>query len=76
MTDKKEEMLTFSIMIEKLAIEKRTSYTDAIVLHCEQTGLEVEVAAKLVSNALKSKIKIEAESLNLIQKSNTNKLPL
>jgi hypothetical protein len=72
----KEEITTFSLAIEKLAKDKNTSYMDAILLHCEQTGFEVEVAAKLISGALKSKIKIEAEELNFLPKSNTTKLPL
>jgi hypothetical protein len=71
-----EEITTFSLTIEKIASEKKTSYMDAILLHCEQTGFEVEVAAKLISGALKSKIKIEAEELNFLPKSNTVKLPL
>ena len=48
---------------------------DAIVMHCESTGLEIELAAKLVSGALKSKIQLEAEELNFLPKSNTTKLP-
>jgi hypothetical protein len=50
-------------------------YMDAILMHCENTGLEVETAAKLVSTALKAKIQIEAEELNFLPKSNTTKLP-
>jgi len=72
----KEEITTFSLTIEKLARDKNTSYMDAIILYCEQTGFEVEVAAKLISGTLKSKIKMEAEELNFLPKSNTTKLPL
>jgi hypothetical protein len=72
----KEEITTFSLTIEKLAREKNTSYMDAIILYCEQTGFEVEVAAKLISGTLKSKIKMEAEELHFLPKSNTSKLPL
>jgi hypothetical protein len=49
---------------------------DAILLHCENTGLEVEVAAKLISGVLKSKVKNEAEELHFLPKSNTAKLPI
>lgn len=49
---------------------------DAVVWYCEETGFEIEIAAKLISGALKSKIKIEAEDLNYLPKSNTIKLPL
>jgi hypothetical protein len=72
----KEEITTFSLTIEKLARDKNTSYMDAIILYCEQTGFEVEVAAKLISGTLKSKIKMEAEELHFLPKSNTTKLPL
>lgn len=72
----KDEITTFSLAIETLARDKNTSYMDAIVLYCEKTGLEVEVAAKLVSGALKSKLKIEAEELHFLPKSKSRKLPI
>lgn len=72
----KDEITTFSLTIETLARETNTSYMDAIILHCERTGFELEVAAKLISGALKSKIKMEAEELHFLPKSNTAKLPL
>jgi hypothetical protein len=71
----KDEITTFSLKIENLVSEKNIPYMDAIVMHCESTGLEIELAAKLVSGALKSKIQIEAEELNFLPKSNTTKLP-
>jgi hypothetical protein len=71
----KEEITTFSLRIETLVSEKSIPYMDAILLHCEDTGLEVELAAKLISGALKSKIQLEAEELNFLPKSNTTKLP-
>lgn len=49
----KEEITKFSIEIESLAESKEISYMEAIVLYCEKTGFEIEVAAKLISNALK-----------------------
>jgi hypothetical protein len=72
----KDEITDFSLKIEDLVWEKDISYMDAIVLYCEQTGFEIELAAKLISGALKSKIKIEAEGLHFLPKSNTAKLPL
>jgi hypothetical protein len=47
---------------------------DAILQHCKEKGLEVEVASTLISSALKAKIREEAQELNLIKKS--SKLPL
>ena len=71
----KDEVNAFSINIEVLVEKKKIPYMDAIVMYCENTGLEVETAAKLISSALKAKIQIEAEDLNFLPKSNTTKLP-
>lgn len=72
----KEEMTDFSMRIEEMVWMKDISYMEAVVMFCEETGFEIELAAKLISGALKSKIKIEAESLHFLPKSNTAKLPL
>lgn len=68
-------MLTFSQAIEEIVYMKDISYIDAIVHYCEETGFEPEIAANLVSEALREKIQIEAEDLHFIPKSNTAKLP-
>jgi hypothetical protein len=70
----KDEIRNFSLMIEELAIKLKCSRMDAILQHCKDTGLEIEVASSLISTALKSKIKEEAQELNLIKK--TSRLPL
>ena len=70
----RDEIKQFSMMIEKVALDKRLGLMDAICHHCKETGLEVEVAATLISSALKARIKEEAQSLNLIKKS--SKLPI
>lgn len=72
----KDEIAEFSMKIEEIVWDKDVSYMDAIILYCEETGFEVELAAKLISNVLKSKIKVEAESLHFLPKSNTAKLPI
>ena len=72
----KDEMNAFSIAIETLAKQKNIPFMDAIIEHCNMSGLEVEVAAKLVSTSLKAKIKLEAEELHFLPKSNTAKLPV
>lgn len=71
-----EEINNFSMAIEEMVYMKDIPYIDAIVMYCEETGFEIETAAKLVSGVLKSKIQIEAEDLHFIPKSNTSKLPL
>lgn len=70
----KDEIKNFSIMIEELATKLRCNRMDAIIQHCKDSGLEIEVASTLISSALKSRIKEEAQELNLIKKS--SKLPL
>jgi hypothetical protein len=70
----KDEIKKFSQLIDKLAGDLRCTRMDAILEHCKETGLEIEVASTLISPALKAKIKDEAQELNLIKK--TSKLPL
>lgn len=71
----KDEMTTFSLAIETIAKKKQISYMDSIIEYCNDTGLEIELAAKLISGSLKAKIKMEAEDLHFLPKSNTAKLP-
>jgi hypothetical protein len=70
----KDEIRDFSMMIKQLSIDKKIGLMDAICHHCKETGLEVEVAATLISSALKAEIKEEAQDLNLLKK--TSKLPI
>lgn len=72
----RDQMLNFSFIIEEIVYMKDISYMDAIIEYCEQNEVEIEVAASLISNNLKSKIQLEAEDLNFLPKSNTTKLPL
>lgn len=69
----RDEIRKFSMMIEKLVGENSLGYMDAICHHCKETGLEIEVAATLISPALKSKIKEEAQDNNMLKK--TSRLP-
>jgi hypothetical protein len=70
----KEEIKNFSVLVEKISVDQKLGLMDAICHHCKETGLEIEVAATLISAALKAKIKEEAQGLNLIKKS--SKLPI
>lgn len=69
-----EEVQKFSLMVETMASEMGCNRLDAILHHCEQSGLEVEVASTLISNALKSRIREESERDNLVKKS--SRLPV
>ena len=53
----RDEIKDFSILVEKIALDEGIGLMDAICYHCEATGLEIEVAATLISSALKAKIK-------------------
>lgn len=71
-----DDIQKFSMAIEEMVYMKDIPYIDAVIMYCEETGFELEVAAKLISGVLKSKIKLEAEDLHYIKKSNTSQLPL
>jgi hypothetical protein len=71
----KEEINTFSLNIESIAVSRKIPYLEAVLCHCQSSGLEIELAAKLISDTLKKKIEAEASQLNLVTKKVT-KLPL
>jgi hypothetical protein len=66
--------MKFSELIENVSLDGGYTLIDAIVNHCNETGMEIEVASTLISPALKQKIKEEAEENNLMKK--TSKLPI
>ena len=70
----KQEIQNFSTLIEDMAKNLGISRLDAILHHCEESGLELEVASKLISTPLKSRIREESEKDNLIKRS--SKLPI
>ena len=70
----KNEISEFSDKIVEIAEETGMTMMDSIVHYCEETGLEIDVASTLISSALKSKIREEAQSLNLLKK--TSRLPV
>lgn len=70
----KNEISEFSNKIIELVEAEECTIMDAIVSMCEKTGMEIDVASTLVSSSLKSKLREEAESLNMLKKS--SKLPL
>jgi hypothetical protein len=58
----------------ELSLSSGESIMDTIVSYCEKSGLEIDVASTLVSSAMKSKIREEAQELNLLKK--TARLPV
>ena len=71
----KDEMKKFSMEIENLVATTDLNYIEAIVEYCKKTGLEIEMAATLVSANLKSKIQENAVNLNLL-KEKGSRLPI
>jgi hypothetical protein len=70
----KDEMVIFAREIDSIVAETDYNYFEAIIEYCNRTGMEVEVASSLVNNNLKSKIKMDAQDLNLLPK--TARLPI
>ena len=70
----KDEIREFSLKIEGMADEYRLPCMETIVQYCEDTGVEIEVAATLISSHLKARIREEAQAVNLIKKN--SKLPI
>ena len=64
----------FSLEIEAFKNEKRTSYMDAIVLYCEEREIDTATVGPLINKALKEKVALECQKLNLLPK--TSELPV
>lgn len=61
----------FTKMVEEAVFKKRLSYIDAVVLVCQDHGIEPEDSKKFISNVIREKIEGEAISLNLLPRQNT-----
>lgn len=70
----RDEKNNFSIMIEDLANRLKISHIEAVTHYCEEKNLEVEVAALLVNDSLRSKIEADAQFLRYLPR--TSQLPL
>ena len=66
----------FALTIESIVKDKRISYMDAILKFCEENDIDPSSVGSLINKSLKEKIQLEAEKLNLIEKSSTATLPL
>ena len=71
----KDEMMKFALAIEDMIANTDYTYLEAICEYCKQTGLELEVAAILVTPNLKAKIQEQAERNNLLKTKNS-RLPI
>jgi len=70
----RDEIQKFSNAV--LEIVRTTDYNhfEAVVEHCKKIDMEIELAANLISPALKSKIWIDGQELNMF-KEKSSRLP-
>ena len=68
------EIKAFSKTIDDIAYDKNMKYMEAVVWYCETNGLEMDIAASLLSATIKAHIAEEAEAINLMKK--TARLPI
>ena len=66
----------FALEIEEIVKSKKISYMDAVVLYCENNDIDTGTISSLINKSLKEKIQMEAEKLNLVEKSGTATLPV
>ena len=57
----------FSKIIIEIVETKQVTYLDAITDYCQKNNLEIESAAKLVNQKIKTRLKEEARELKLIK---------
>ena len=66
----------FSLEIEKIVVEEKCNYIDAICHYCEINKIEVDSVTKLVSKPLKERLKCDATRLNFMKRTSRARLPL
>jgi len=71
----KSEMAEFAKQIHELVARTDYNYIEAIVAHCKETGLELEVAATLCNANLKARLESDAMDNNML-KEKGNRLPI
>ena len=65
---------TFSLKIEQIALEKKITHMDAVLLYCSENEIDPSTVARLISKGLKEKIEVNASDLNYLPKK--AKLPI
>jgi hypothetical protein len=66
----------FMAEIEAVVRLKKVTHLEAVLLYCEEKGIEIETAASIIKSSVKMKARIQddAEELNMLPKS--RKLPI
>ena len=74
-----EKFLTpikFSYIIERIVLNEKLNYIDAILHYCEKESIEVESISKLMTKPLKEKLKVDATNLNFMKNIGASKAKL
>jgi hypothetical protein len=71
----RDEMAKFAKSIDSIVSRTSYNYIEAILEHCRETGLEIEIAATLINANLKSKIESDAMDNNML-KEKGSRLPI
>jgi|TARA_R110000868_G_scaffold74363_1_gene215114 hypothetical protein len=71
----RDEMAKFAKSIDMIVAKTNYNYIEAILEHCKETGLEIEVAATLINANLKAKIENDAMDNNML-KEKGSRLPI
>jgi hypothetical protein len=62
---------SFSLHIEKLALERKLSYMDAVLKYCEENYLEPDDIKHLINKTLKDKIEQDMMESNMLPRKAT-----
>lgn len=68
-----EKFLTkseFSKLVERSVLDKKMTYMEAILLVCEDHGIDPEDVKKFINGSIQDKLEGEAMRLNLIPREN------
>ena len=59
---------SFSMEIERIALEKNITHLDAVLDYCHRQDIEPDTVGNLISKGLKEKIEANARDLNFLPK--------
>jgi hypothetical protein len=63
----RNEIAAFEVAISRIQANTGLTVMEAILFHCSNSDIEVELVSKLLSNQLKAKLKKEAAALHFLK---------
>jgi putative aminopeptidase FrvX len=60
-----------SIRVERLVSRDHMTYLESIIHICDETGIDAEDMAKIVTGSLREKLEAEAQRNNILPRTNT-----